>query len=58
MVVLLVYGERAEPATLVLHGNHAKTWLSLVHTATQPTDPGLRERIETALQINSPQEGL
>ncbi len=58
MVVLLVYGEPAEPATLVLHGNDAKTWLTLVHTAAQQADPALRDSIETALQLNLPQEGL
>ena len=29
MIVLLVYGEHPDPATLVIHGQDAKTWLSL-----------------------------
>jgi len=50
MVVLLVYGSAAEPATLVLHGNDGETWLSLVNTLTQHPDPLLRSTIERALQ--------
>ena len=54
MVVLLVYGRAAEPATLILHGNNGQTWLSLVNTLTQHPDPFLRSTIEKALQSVSP----
>jgi hypothetical protein len=50
MVVLLVYGSTADPATLILHGNDGQTWLSLVSTLTQHPDPLLRSTIEQALQ--------
>ena len=29
LIVLLVYGKQDEPATLVIHGQDGKTWLSL-----------------------------
>jgi len=35
MLVLLVYGETQEPATLILHGNDGQTWLSIVETSNQ-----------------------
>ncbi len=54
LIVLLVYGALAEPATIVLHGNDGRTWLTLVHTATQQADSALRSAIETALELNSP----
>ncbi len=49
MVILLVYGSMEEPATLVLHGNDGKTWLSL----TAPTQPSnsLAKQIRQALGI-------
>ena len=49
MVVLLVYGSTAAPATLILHGTDGKTSLSLVSTPTQQPDPLLRSTIEQAL---------
>ncbi len=58
MMVLLVYGEAAEPATLVLHGSDGRTWLTLVHTAAQQADPVLRATIESVIRVNSPEEGL
>lgn len=30
MVVLLVYGKQADPATLVIHGQDGRSWVSLV----------------------------
>ena len=51
MVVLMVYGESAEPATLILHGNGGQTWLSFADTPAQHADPSARSRIEQALQI-------
>jgi len=35
MVVLLVYANAAEPATLILHGNDGRTWISLVERPTK-----------------------
>ncbi len=58
MVVVLVYGEAAEPATLVLHGSEGRTWLSLVNNPGQPADPALRSAIEGALGQNPVQSGL
>ena len=54
MVVLLVYGQGALPATLILHGNDGQSWLSLVNTPAQLADASLRAAIEHALQIKSP----
>ena len=53
MIVLLVYGRSAMPATLVLHGQNAQSWLSLVKNAQQPVDPEIESAIEQALQLNS-----
>ena len=51
MVVLLVYGEAAQPATLILHGNNGKTWISAPDTAVQPVDVklifGIRKVLES-----------
>jgi hypothetical protein len=52
MVVLLVYGEAATPATLVAHGRSGKTWLTLVDSPEQRPLPDLAQRITTALQSN------
>ena len=57
MVVLLVYGSSAEPATLILHGNEGQTWLSLVNTPLQPLDSGLQVTIEQALAQGPPKQG-
>jgi len=51
MIILLVYGGRTEPATLVLHGNDDQTWLSLVNTSVQRVNPAIQTSIEQALQI-------
>jgi hypothetical protein len=50
MVVLLIYGSTEEPATLVLHGNDGKTWLSM--TAPAKPGDGLADQIRQALGIN------
>jgi hypothetical protein len=49
LVVLLVYGSTAGPATLILHGTDGQTWISLVSTLTQQPDPLLRSTIEEAI---------
>lgn len=53
MVVLLIYGNTVEPATLILHSNDGQTWLSLVNTSNQHADPSLQESIEEALRISA-----
>jgi hypothetical protein len=49
LVIFLVYGEPAEPATLMLHGNHAKTWLSIPESAPLVPNPGLIDAFRKAL---------
>ncbi len=51
MMVLLVYGEASEPATLVLHGYDGQTWFSLVSSPLQHLDPIIQSSIEQALQM-------
>ncbi len=53
MVVLMVYGEAAEPATLILHGNGGITWFSLVE---QPVNRKTALSIQQALGIETPVE--
>jgi hypothetical protein len=50
MVVLLVYGEAEQPATLILHGNNGKTWVSVPDTAVQPVDARLLASIRKVLE--------
>ena len=50
MVVLLVYGEAVRPATLILHGNNGKTWVSVPNAAIQPVDARLLASIRKALE--------
>jgi hypothetical protein len=52
MIVLLVYGETSEPATLILHGNDGQTWLSLVDNPSQHTDPSIQLLIKQVFQKN------
>ncbi len=35
MIVLFIYADAAEPATLILHGNDGQTWVSLVERPGQ-----------------------
>jgi len=53
LIVVLVYGNAAEPATLILHGNDGQTWLSLVNNPLQRADPAIQSAIEQALQQNA-----
>ena len=53
MVVLLVYGEAAEPAVLVLHGSDGQTWLSLVQSAGQPANAGFTAAIKGTLRAET-----
>ena len=52
VVILLVYGEAAAPATLVAHGRSGKTWLTLVDSPEQRPLPDLAQRITQTLQTN------
>jgi hypothetical protein len=50
MIVLLVYGEADEPATLILHGNDGKTWISVIDNPLQRTDKKLMTNIRQTLE--------
>jgi hypothetical protein len=49
MIILLIYGKVAEPATLILHGNDGKTWVSFADTAMQRADAHLIRNIRQVL---------
>ena len=51
MVVLLVYGKAAEPATLILHGTDGQTWISIANNQRQRPDVKLITAIQQALEI-------
>jgi len=51
MVVVLVYGDTVEPATLILHGNDGKTWISIADAPNQKTNT------KTAITIRNFLEG-
>ncbi|MGZ9221506.1 MAG: hypothetical protein ACXW4Q_05315 [Anaerolineales bacterium] len=53
MVVLLVYGKAAEPATLILHGNDGQTWVSIADDPRQRVDAKLINAIRQALEIKA-----
>jgi hypothetical protein len=53
MVVLLVYGRDACPATLVVHGRDGRTYLSLADTPGQRPTPRLAATIFTALTLDT-----
>ena len=46
LVVLLVYGKQADPATLVIHGQDSETWISLA----TPIDTGSRQNLESSVR--------
>ena len=50
MIVLLVYGEAPEPATLILHGNNGQTWISITESAFQRGEPKLVASIRRVLE--------
>jgi hypothetical protein len=50
MVVLLVYTGESWPATLILHGNDGRTWLSLVDRPGQPANAQAAAAIRQALE--------
>ncbi len=53
MVVLLVYGEDMEPATLILQGNDGQTWLSISNNLRQRPTITLSATIQKALEIKT-----
>lgn len=54
MIVLLVYGNATEPATLILHGNDGQTWISLAENPNQRTDGTMISAIQEALEVKAP----
>lgn len=54
MVVLLVYGKAAEPATLILHGNDGQTWVSIANDPRQRADAKLINSIRQTLELEAP----
>lgn len=50
MVILMVYGESAEPVTLILHGNDGKTWFSIADDPYQTSDAKLAAEIKQVLE--------
>jgi hypothetical protein len=54
MIVLLVYGEAPEPATLILHGNSGQTWISLADSAIYQADSELVNWIRRVLENVQP----
>jgi hypothetical protein len=53
MVVMLVYQGSRHPASLVAHGHNDRTWLFIVDTPQQHSDPHLEAAIRQALSQNS-----
>lgn len=53
MVILMVYGETPEPATLILHGSDGQTRFSIADDPSQRTDRRLVASIKEALNIKS-----
>lgn len=50
MIILMVYGEGAEPATLILHSSDGKTWISVMDTAFHKGNAELITNIRVALE--------
>jgi hypothetical protein len=51
MVVVLVYAEASPPVTLVLHGSHGRSWISVIDRPDQRAHPGTILAIKRALQL-------
>jgi hypothetical protein len=47
---LLVYGKAADPATLILHGNDGKTWVSIEDNPPQRPNTKLAAEIKQVLE--------
>lgn len=52
MIVLLVYGEHAGPATLVIHGQDGSSWLSFANPTARRAGQRLEAFIRRALNPN------
>ncbi|GAB4501575.1 MAG: hypothetical protein Fur0035_11180 [Anaerolineales bacterium] len=52
MVVLLVYQENSQPATIVIHGNDATSWFYLIHSPQQPIEKSLEKNIQEIFREN------
>lgn len=50
LAVLLVYGEDAEPASLMVHGNEERTEISIINSPGQTIKPAMKSKILLALQ--------
>ena len=48
-LVLLIYGDFAQPVVLTLHGRDAQTQVQIVRDATTVPDPRLAEKVMAAL---------
>jgi hypothetical protein len=46
LIVLLVYGKQDDPATLVIHGQDGKSWISLA----TPIEAGSRQNLESSVR--------
>lgn len=53
MIVLMVYGEMPEPATLILHGSDGQTRFSIADDPSQRADRKLVASIKEALDIKA-----
>ena len=53
MVVLMIYGETAEPAALILHGSDGQTRFSIADDPSQRIDKKLVASIKEALDIRA-----
>ncbi len=51
MVILLVYGKQESPATLVIHGQDGKTWLSLATPLETPSRQALEASVRKSLMV-------
>jgi hypothetical protein len=51
MIVLLVYGKNDNPASLVIHGQDDKSWLSLANPMGQRANQHLETAIRRALTL-------
>ena len=53
MVILLIYGHGHQPASMVVHGQDGKTYLSLVNSPHQRPDRSMLIRIRIILAANA-----
>lgn len=51
MIILLVYENTGDPATLILHGSGGRTWISIADSPPQRANAKLISSIQQALEI-------